>query len=160
MRDTYLFHGEFSMSTTGPSHYAEVSNFTFTPTGGSAINIYSIGNIRRTRDLTIVTGKDNNKLRAVSTHVTEINETVTADCDDIAAMINLEPYAGTPGVLAFTWIKSQNQLNGSALANQSVSIAGLVWKKVDTDAVSKGMGKGSLSGFTIEVSGDGDPVSE
>ena len=139
----------------GPSHFVDVSGVTY---GSQAI--YSVSNIRIQRNVTQVKGKNNNVNRFVSSHTVFFDEKITFDFEDINALESLMTAADTTTManLVFTWIASAQQLTGSPLPNQTVTVKNVVIERVNTDAESKALGKGSFEGTILGVSDDTDPV--
>jgi hypothetical protein len=137
----------------GPSHFVDVSSVTY-----NSINIYSVTNIRITRQRQVIKGEDNNKLRPVSNHTVRINETVSFETEDVYAMQQLLTQTGAHN-LVFTWVPASSQLTVSPLPSQTVTVKNVVIESVNIDPVVKGLGKGSVSGTVLEVSDDTDPVT-
>lgn len=137
---------------SGVSHFVEVYNVMY---GSQAI--YGVSNIKINRKNTILKGRDNNKLRIVSTHKVAVEETITMDMEDVAAIKALLPSNGASD-LTFTWKAAGQTLSSGALANQSVTIKNVVLESVNVDAPDKQFGKGQVQGCVLETSDATDPV--
>src|SRR4051794_34849758 len=114
----------------GPNHFVDVSSVVYNLT--TPLNIYSVTNLRISRNRHVIKGEDNNKLRPVSNHTVRINETVTFETEDVYAMQQLMSAMGAHN-LTFNWIPASSQLTVSPLAAQTVTIKNLVIETVNID---------------------------
>lgn len=136
----------------GPSHFVDVKNVTY-----NSVAIYSVTSITVSRDIGIIFGQDNGKLRPVSSHNVSVGDSVTLVAQDIGGAKTAATTGGAHP-LVFDWTPASNQLNGSALAEQTVTINNLVWTKSDMTPGVKAIGSWTLSGIVTEMSDASDPV--
>jgi hypothetical protein len=145
---------------TGPTFFEDVDTVSFTANSVTT-NIYAVKRITISRNETVLKGRDNNKLRTVAAHIAAVDDQVTIETEDGNVAVVLMSLAGYPGTLTFNWRPfAHNFVGTNQLAEQTVTVAGLVIDKKSIGQPMQGTGTFTISGFVVEPTSDTtDPIT-
>jgi hypothetical protein len=145
---------------TGPTFFEDVDTVSFVANSVTT-NIFAVKRISISRNETVLKGRDNNKLRTVATHIVAVDDQVTIETEDGNVAVVLLPLAGYSGVLTFNWRPyAHNFVGTNQLAEQTVTVSGLVIDKKSLGQPMQSTGTFSISGFLVEPTADTtDPIA-
>jgi hypothetical protein len=146
---------------TGPTFFADVDTVSFVANSVTT-NIFAVKRISISRNETMLRGRDNNRLRSVGAHLVGVDDQVTIETEDGNVAVVLMGLAGYPGVLTFNWRPyAHNFIGANQLAEQLITVSGLVIDKKSLGQPMQANGTFSISGFLVESSsGDTtDPIA-
>ena len=142
------------MAATGVTPFVDVSNVTY-----NSVAVFGVKRITVDRRVDQVLSKDNNHLHYTASHIVFLEDTVTVESTDLAALVALQAQGGTAHDLVFTTVVSSQNVATDTLANQTVTVKNVVWTDVRSNHEMKAEGTFSLSGKVIGLADDTDPIS-
>jgi hypothetical protein len=137
----------------GTSTFVEIYNVKY-----GTLPIYGVTRISLNRSKSIITGRDNNKIRPVSSHLVGIGETVTIEAEDGYGLMACLSQTGAAN-LTFNWLAASQNVGTGTMTTQLVTIKNVVFDREDVNFASKALSEGRISGMVLEVSDDSDPVT-
>lgn len=143
---------------TGTSPFVEPYNVVYTPSSGSAVNIFGVESIELNSQTTRVKTKDNGVNRYVASHVVFYEDSFTITTNDFNALQQLRADTAGHGVLTFNYTAESQNIAANTLATQLVTINGVAFENNKSAIKSKAEGMYTITGTILGVSGGTDPV--